>query len=209
MPISNKLWRLRIHKGMRMKFQLLPLKISNVILRDTLWDLDKDCSEQLHWNGSVILRKSYHWQQRNLSKWQLSLQPVTKMSSKWQHFRFHNIEVGTDNGWYFSLSRPCNSLAPSDTIWRQRSGSTLAHVMACCLTAPSRYLNQYYFFLSTLRSYGNHPRALSWEDLKINTNKARMRLEFLKSYPDLPGTSELNEDEVWVILSTQQNNDVI
>ena len=29
-----------------------------------------------------------------------------------------------------------NSLWPSDAIWWQRSGSTLATVMACCLTAP-------------------------------------------------------------------------
>ena len=35
-----------------------------------------------------------------------------------------------------------NSLWPSDAIWRHRSGSTLAQVMACCLTAPSHYLNQ-------------------------------------------------------------------
>ena len=35
-----------------------------------------------------------------------------------------------------------NSLWPSDTIWRHKSGSTLAQVMACCLTAPSHYLNQ-------------------------------------------------------------------
>ena len=35
-----------------------------------------------------------------------------------------------------------NSLRPSDTIWRHRSGSTLSQVMACCLTAPSHYLNQ-------------------------------------------------------------------
>ena len=35
-----------------------------------------------------------------------------------------------------------NSLRPSDAIWRHRSGSTLAQVMACCLTAPSHYLNQ-------------------------------------------------------------------
>ena len=34
-----------------------------------------------------------------------------------------------------------NLLWPSDTISRQRSGSTLAQVMACCLTAPSHYLN--------------------------------------------------------------------
>ena len=35
-----------------------------------------------------------------------------------------------------------NSLKPSDAIWRPRSGSTLAQVMACCLTTPSHYLNQ-------------------------------------------------------------------
>ena len=36
------------------------------------------------------------------------------------------------------------SLGPSDAIWRQRSGSTVAQEMACCLTAPSHYLNQCY-----------------------------------------------------------------
>ena len=35
-----------------------------------------------------------------------------------------------------------NSLGPSDAIWLRRSGSTLAQVMACCLMAPSHYLNQ-------------------------------------------------------------------
>ena len=35
-----------------------------------------------------------------------------------------------------------NSLWPSEAIWWQRSGSTLAQVMACCLTAPSHYPNQ-------------------------------------------------------------------
>ena len=30
----------------------------------------------------------------------------------------------------------------SNTIWWYRSGSTLAQVMACCLMAPSHYLNQ-------------------------------------------------------------------
>ena len=35
-----------------------------------------------------------------------------------------------------------NSLWPSDAIWWQRSGSTLAQVMTCCLMAPSHYLNQ-------------------------------------------------------------------
>ena len=35
-----------------------------------------------------------------------------------------------------------NSLWLSDIIWRHRSGSTLAQVLACCLAAPSHYLNQ-------------------------------------------------------------------
>ena len=42
----------------------------------------------------------------------------------------------------WSKNRCVNSLWPSDPIWRQRSGSTLAQIMACCLAAPSHYLNQ-------------------------------------------------------------------
>ena len=42
------------------------------------------------------------------------------------------------------LSQPqcVNSLWPRDVIWWQGSRSTLAQVMACCLTAPSHHLNQ-------------------------------------------------------------------
>ena len=45
---------------------------------------------------------------------------------------------------HICVTRPqwVNSLWSSDVIWRQRSWSTLAQVMACCLTAPSHYLNQ-------------------------------------------------------------------
>ena len=35
-----------------------------------------------------------------------------------------------------------NPLRLSDAIWQYRSGSTLAHVMVCCLMAPSHYLSQ-------------------------------------------------------------------
>ena len=34
------------------------------------------------------------------------------------------------------------TLWPSDATWRHGSGSTLAQVMACCLTTPSHCLNQ-------------------------------------------------------------------
>ena len=46
-----------------------------------------------------------------------------------------------------------NSLWPSDAIWRQRSGSTLAQVMACCLAAPSHYLNQWWLIISRVQSH--------------------------------------------------------
>ena len=42
----------------------------------------------------------------------------------------------------------CNSLWPSDTIWRHRTESTLAQVMACCLMAPSQYLDQCWLIIS-------------------------------------------------------------
>ena len=43
-----------------------------------------------------------------------------------------------------------NSLWPSDAIWWHRSGSTMAQVMACCLTAPSHYLNQCWLIISEI-----------------------------------------------------------
>ena len=44
-----------------------------------------------------------------------------------------------------------NSVGPSDAIWQQRSGSTLAQVMACCLTAPSHYLNSCWLIISKVQ----------------------------------------------------------
>ena len=52
-----------------------------------------------------------------------------------------NIEVKTDSIYN-------HTLWPNDAIWGHRSGSTLAQVMACCLTAPSHYLNQCWLIIS-------------------------------------------------------------
>ena len=41
-----------------------------------------------------------------------------------------------------------NSLWPSDAIRRQETESTLAKVMACCLMAPSHYLNQCWLIIN-------------------------------------------------------------
>ena len=46
-----------------------------------------------------------------------------------------------------------NSLWPSYAILRLESGSTLAQVMACCLTTPSLYLNLYWLLISEVLWY--------------------------------------------------------
>ena len=56
---------------------------------------------------------------------------------------FHNLYPPN----FISIKEPkalklINSLGPSDAIWRWGSWSTQVQVMACCLTAPSHYLNQ-------------------------------------------------------------------
>ena len=53
-----------------------------------------------------------------------------------------------------------NSLWPSNAIWQHTSGSTLAKVMACCLTAPSLYLNQCWLLVIEVLCYSpdsNYP----------------------------------------------------
>ena len=41
-----------------------------------------------------------------------------------------------------------NTVRPSDGILRHRSGSTLAQIMACCLTAQSHYPNQCWLIIN-------------------------------------------------------------
>ena len=61
-------------------------------------------------------------------------------SGRSYHEEFHPPKVPmTDDVSDFMIFHFINSLWPSDTIWRQRSGSTLAKVMACCQTAPSHH----------------------------------------------------------------------
>ena len=56
-----------------------------------------------------------------------------------------------------------NSLWHGDAISQHRSGSTLAHVMTCCLTAPSHYLNQWSFLINEVLWYLFTWRQFHWE----------------------------------------------
>ena len=51
-----------------------------------------------------------------------------------------------------------NSLWPGDTIWRHGTRSTLAQVMACCLMAPSHYLNQCWLIISKVKWHSSKGR---------------------------------------------------
>ena len=91
---------------------------------------------------------------------------------------------------FWMLTPAINSLCPSDTIWWQRSGSTLAQVMAWCLTAPSHYLNQYINVdWSSAKSSDIHIRAISQE---MPQPSICLKITCLKFHSNFPGANELN-----------------
>ena len=69
---------------------------------------------------------------------------------------------------------------PSNAIWRQRSGSTLAPVMACCLMTPGHYLDQHSLIISK-----DH-----WHSSEDNFTRY-IRHQTLKFHSNLPGANEL------------------
>ena len=70
---------------------------------------------------------------------------------------------------------PLNSLWPRNAIRRHRSGSTLAQVMACCLTAPSHYLNQCWLIISKVpwHSPAGNIHWKCWKCHLLNTLRPR------------------------------------
>ena len=78
-------------------------------------------------------------------------------------------------GWFLLKKKltQINLLWPSDTIWWHGSRSTLVRVMACCLTAPSHYLNQCWLIISEVLWHspegnftGNAPDIYNWYDFE-------------------------------------------
>ena len=73
----------------------------------------------------------------------ITQRPVTRRFDDFFDLRLNKRLSKQSWGWWFETpSRPLWRRWLSDAIWRHRSGSTLAQVMACCLSAPSSYLNQ-------------------------------------------------------------------
>ena len=74
---------------------------------------------------------------------------------------------------------------PSYAIWWNRSWSTLVQVMACCLTAPSHYLTQYWLIMSGVflpslwgQFHWKCSRDLFNFDMRLKINNSRLHPHF-------------------------------
>ena len=116
-----------------------------------LWQLARSCPHFLWWH--LISRR--HWKS--------STAKIKKKNPAYFMVRVISVDGLLPNGARASASivltkfgpvtykywpLELNSLGANDAIWRQRSGSILTQVMACCLTAPSHYLNQCWLVIS-------------------------------------------------------------
>ena len=92
-----------------------------------------------------------------------------------------------------------NSMWPRDTAWLHRSRSTLIHVMACCLTAPSHYLNQYWLTIRRILHHAPEDNSYMEMPLKVATTMY-LKITHLISKPHPPGNNELKEQltEWWM-----------
>ena len=82
-----------------------------------------------------------------------------------------------------------NTPWPNGATWRQRSGLTLAQVMACCLAAPSHYLNQCCLIINRVQwgsSEDDRRRYPSPTNQLIGLN-----ITYLKFYSNLADANEL------------------
>ena len=98
-----------------------------------------------------------------------------------------------------------NSLRPNDVIWWHRSRSTLAQVMACCLTTPSHYLNQCWLI----------SRKGQWHSVEGNLPKdgspfnhyISLKMTCLKFYSNLQGGQWVNWEEIFsAVLNLQSKS---
>ena len=82
-----------------------------------------------------------------------------------------------------------NSLKPIDAIWWHRTRSTLVQVLACCLTAPSHYLNQCWLIISRVHW---HMRAIWHKTPQPSITNITLKIIYQNFNSNLPGFNELN-----------------
>ena len=82
-----------------------------------------------------------------------------------------------------------DSLWPNDAIRQQGTESTLAQVMACCLTAPSHYLDKCWLIIIKVLWHSSEGNIMIRSEDPIS--KTRSKITFLELHSDLPGANEL------------------
>ena len=82
---------------------------------------NKTCKDQLKISLSYHELKLPHW----------------KSYVGGESFLLHKFHIGRDSLSFRNQDMFVNSFRPSEAIWQQRFGSTLAQVMACCLTGTN------------------------------------------------------------------------
>ena len=118
------------------------------------------------WDPRYSLNIIWEW---HIAEYILVQLRVMRFGSQSHWYRYSiSCNICTRYNGYITSSCECvksiiyiNSLWLSDAICRQRSGSTLAQVMACCLTAPSHYLNRCWLIVSEIQRHS--PRIIFYE----------------------------------------------
>ena len=78
-------------------------------------------------------------------------------------------------------------------VWRHISGTTLAQVMACCLTVSSHYLNQYWLLISKVIWHSPESSfTTSLQTALLYNEFGNLEIILLKLQPHLPGANELS-----------------
>ena len=98
-----------------------------------------------------------------------------------------------------------NSLWNSDITWWHRSGSTLAQVMACCLTAPNYYLKSWTNVdFSLVRFCGIHLRASYYcvqynelENYSLKITATSPRGQWVKKNPSFSVDCFSRHSSIW------------
>ena len=90
------------------------------------------------------------------------------------------------------------SLSPSDIMWRHRSESTVAQVMAWYRQAPSHYLNQCRFLISEVQWHSSESNFRASTPVSIQHNESETKtFKIIATYPQYHWVTEICHNCLW------------
>ena len=122
----------------------------------------------------------FRW--HKIPQWYLKLYhtlPCPCQSNLWAAYYLYLHQSMEAWEYFFYISYCGDTVTRVFTHWgivtpygRRRSGSPLAQVLACCLTAPSHFMNQCWLIISKVKWHSSkgqlHQRYLSHQSLKLS-----------------------------------------